>query len=514
MSNPSTILRSLTIYVICVPLAIFVGYLLSTPLTYSTITGVGFVVLILAVPLLLRWHHPLLFVSWNMALVLFFVKGQPNLWLAMVPLSLGISVMERALDRQRQFINVWPLALPLMFLVAIMLVTARLTGGLGLHTLGSSVYGGKKYILLLVSIMGYFALTARPIPVEKAKLYVGLFLLGGLTSMIGDLYPIFPPWAQFIFWFFSPNGELFSDDFVFGVTRLGGLGVAGSAVCYYMLARYGIRGIFLSGKISRTVVFLLILPVGLLGGFRSAVLTFILIFGVLFFLEGLHRTKYLVAFGAVTAIGFALLIPTASRLPFTFQRALAFLPLQLDPIAKASAEDSLRWRFDMWEAVLPRVPKHLLLGEGYSIAQTDYNTMMTRGTAFQAFDPSEQGLALAGDYHNGFLSIVLPFGIWGIIGFLWFELAALWALRANFRFGDQSLKTVNAFLYAEFAVLAVLFWIGGSLATNMAQLVGLLGVGVALNGGVARPIKESALAKTETPRLPRFQSRFSPSFQR
>jgi hypothetical protein len=43
---------------------------------------------------------------------------------------------------------------------AVVLVTAKLTGGIGLHSLGNDTAGGRSYVLLLMGILGYFALTA------------------------------------------------------------------------------------------------------------------------------------------------------------------------------------------------------------------------------------------------------------------------------------------------------------------------------------------------------------------
>ena len=65
MTSASSLLRSLLIYSICLPLAIFLGYLLAEPLTYSTFAGVGFVLFFLCIPLFLRWHHVMLAASWR-----------------------------------------------------------------------------------------------------------------------------------------------------------------------------------------------------------------------------------------------------------------------------------------------------------------------------------------------------------------------------------------------------------------------------------------------------------------
>src|SRR5438876_716257 len=69
-----SLFRSLLIYSICVPLALILGYLISTPEDITSFTVVGLVLFFLLVPLLLRWHHVWLIASWNMSVVLFFLS--------------------------------------------------------------------------------------------------------------------------------------------------------------------------------------------------------------------------------------------------------------------------------------------------------------------------------------------------------------------------------------------------------------------------------------------------------
>src|SRR5215470_707669 len=98
MTSASSLLRSLLIYSICLPLAIFLGYVIAqegNPLfNPETYFAVGLVIFVLALPLILRWHHPLLIVSWNLGAVLFFVPGRPDLWWMVTWLSLCISIVQ------------------------------------------------------------------------------------------------------------------------------------------------------------------------------------------------------------------------------------------------------------------------------------------------------------------------------------------------------------------------------------------------------------------------------------
>ena len=131
-----------------------------------------------------------------------------------------------------------------------------------------------------------------------------------------------------------------------------------------------------------------------------------------------------------------------------------------------------------------------------------------RGT----MDPSQQGLALAGDYHNGPLSVVLPFGIWGVIAFGWFLIAGVRVTYCNFRYGDENLRAFNTFLFSYFVVLTVMFLaVGGSLSSDIARFIGTLGLSICINGGVRRPVpstEEVSSGGTSPNLLPR------PSFQR
>jgi hypothetical protein len=477
--------------VVCIALAITVGYSLTNPLTYSTFAVVGIIGLVLVSPLLLRWHYPLLLFAWYTNVTLFFIKGMPTVWLALVALSLGISIMHRALSKDMHFIRVPQITWPLICMIGVVVVTAELTGGFGLRTFGSEIYGGRKYIFLLVGILSYFALTAQRIPSNRIRLYVSLFFLGGLTLIIGDFFSVVPSSLQFIFWIFPPSIYT-TGEFRLGETRLGGFTGAGLAILYCLMAIYGIRGIFLSGKLWRLFLFVLSFVMIFLGGFRSAILEFGTIFTLVFFLEKMHRTRLFLVFLFAGTLMTVALVPLASHLPFTFQRSLAFLPLKLDPAARQSAQDSLNWRIEMWKALLPQVPRHLLLGKGFAITHEDYE-MMGWNSPFQTVDASQQGLALSYDYHNGPLSVVLPFGIWGVIVFLWFMAASLRVVYCNFRYGDPSLQTINTLLLAILLFQFGGFMFGGAFADGMMRFIGPLGLSIAVNGGVCRPFRTTDL---------------------
>jgi hypothetical protein len=511
-NNAPAIIRSLIIYAVGVPLAVFIGYLLTNPLDYSTLGIFGVLALVLVFPLLLRWHHPMLLLSWNATAVMFFLKGSPSLWMVMVALSLGISVLERILIPGKQFVRVPQLTWPLIVMFAVVVFTAKLTGGFGLRSFGSEVYGGKKYLFTFIGILSYFALTAQRVPANRTRLALALFFLGGLTAGIGDLISVVPAAFRFIFWIFPPNA-LYAD-VQLGTTRLEGMQTVSSSVFFYMMARYGIRGIFNLDKPWRLILFFLFSGVGLLGGYRGV---FILMGGTFvfqFFLEGLHRTKLLPIFAFFGMLAMVVTIPLVSKLPFTVQRSLAFLPLPVDSMAKDSAATTVEWRMRMWEALLPQIPKHLLLGKGYAITMEDFE-FIGADSAFRSLDASQGGLALSSDYHNGWISVLMTFGIWGMIAFLWFAIASFWVLYRNYRHGDPNLAIINCFLLANFIVRFLMFMSvsGGGLHSDLAPFVGSVGLSVVFNGGVCRPAPQP-VRKIEPSGPAKFSPRPRPAFQR
>jgi hypothetical protein len=515
MNNNAAILRSLIVYSICIPFAIWMGYLLASeaPL-YDRSNWIiwGILALVLGAPILLRWHHLLLIASWNFGMMLFFLPGLPQLWMPMACLSLTISVLHRTLNSEARFISAPQITWPLLCLTAVILITAKLTGGIGLHSLGSDVMGGKKYIALLIGILGYFALTARRIPPNQAGVAVALFFLSFCSAAIGDLDWIAPSSLNFIFWLFPANGYAFSGGEGAGFLRLGGVSMAATAFFWLLLARYGMRGIFLSGRLWRPVALVLFFVLTLYGGFRSVVIGSMLLFTIQFFLEGMHRTKLfpvLVMGGIMMAV---LCVPFANKLPNTFQRALAFLPLNIDPDVQRAAKSSSDWRVALWKSVLPEIPGHLLLGKGYALSATD---LQNTSQAFNPTDAADSGFAIAGDYHNGPLSVILPFGIWGVIAVIWLFIAGSRALYHNYCYGPPELRTVNAFLFAQFLTKIIMFLsIFGGFSSDIQGFAGLLGLGVALNGGICRPAPMPVQQLHKTQSAASTPPRFQPAFPR
>ena len=495
MTNPGAAIKMLITYAIIIPLAIFVGYIMTDVAGHADYSNLGMVGLVIAVilsPVFIKWHYPIMVFGLSFPAYLFFLVGNPPCWQVVVILSLGIAIVERTMNSEKRFLSVPSMTWPLLFVLAVIVITAWLTGGFGLHSLGGTSGGGKKYIMALLGVAGYFALSSRRIPREHWKLYVGLYFLSAFPMFISDLFPFLPSPLNYINLLFPPN-YISNVDVTVGISRLGAISSSLVAVVFFWLARYGLRGVLFSPNILRALAFILILGLSTLGGFRSTLVANMLILVLLFFFEGLYRTRLLPAAIMGLALMAAVLVPLAIHLPFTVQRSLTILPLNLDPQARLDAESTSNWRLEMWHDLWPKVPDYLLLGKGYLLNAQDFDMMgdtaLANGYAAQ-IDRGAVGLAASGDYHSGPLSTLIPFGIWGGLAFLWATLAGLRILYRNWKYGDPELKTINAFLLAWYLQRYLIFFlIFGSFEMDLGLFVRTVGFSVALNWGMRGPVR-------------------------
>jgi hypothetical protein len=224
---------------------------------------------------------------------------------------------------------------------------------------------------------------------------------------------------------------------------------------------------------------------GSYGGFRSLLVMIVLLFLCQFVFEGLLRTRYFVFLGVLAAAVAVVITFTADQLPMQLQRAVSILQVKVDPAVRADVIGSTQWRLDMWRTLLPEIPQYLWMGKGYAINPTDL--FLAQDAAYRGLDSSYAVARVAGDYHSGPLSVILPLGVWGVIGFLWLLWSGTRALYLNYRYGNPALRPVNTFLLAFFVTRALIFLvIFGGFNAELCVFTGVLGLSVSLNGGIAR----------------------------
>lgn len=492
MTNPNQVVRMLLVYAICIPLAIAVGYLITNPLDYTTLGFLGVVIVLILSPIFIKWHYPIMVFGLSLPAQMFFLVGNPPAWQVVVMLSLGIAIVERATSSEHRFLKAPAMTWALLYTALMAFITMKLTGGFHLHAVGGAEGGGKKYINLFLGIATFFALASRGIPPDKRNLYIALFFLPGALTMCGDLFARLPAPLNYFNLLIPSFGYSESTSFITNFNffaRWSGLSNSATAIMLFMLARYGLRGMLPGTHSLRFFVFVGMFALSLMGGFRSALAANVMLVVFMFFLEGLHRTKWMALGILLTILAGGGIAAFSRQLPDSIQRSISFLPVDVNPVVLSDAEGSSDWRFRIWEALLPKIPGYLLLGKGYSLSVVDYESM-GRDTAFartgQVF-ASEEALAISNDFHSGPLSTIICFGIWGVISILAIMIASVYILYHNFRYGDSALKAVNTMLLA-YGVAHVLFFffIFGAYDNDVGWFAKIVGFSVALNWGVNR----------------------------
>jgi hypothetical protein len=480
--------RLLIAYLVAVPLALILGYLVATP-DNASLAVLGFVLFFLALPLVIEWNHALLIVCWNSAFILGFLPGQPSLWLVVAALTFGIAALNHLTGLQ-SFVRAPALAKPILFLLAVIVATGWFRGGLGSKILGGAAYGGRNYVYALGAVIGYFALTSKRISPGKSESAAKWFFLSGTTSVLSNVIYALGPAFYVLYYFVSAEtagSQAASDWGQNTVERFSGLNPAAIGLLCFILARWGLRRMFEWHKPWRLFLLLAALTAGLFSGFRSGIAFLCVLLAVQSMVEGLWKTAFLPRILLAGLLGLAPILIFANKLPFAVQRSLAafevLVPVNINPDVRAEAAASTEWRYEMWRVVWPEVPKYLLLGKGYSIDPTEQYLIDT--AARTGLISRYEEAMLAGDYHSGPLSVLIPFGGVGAIAFLWMLGAGIKALYSNLRYGETRLRLVNMALFSYFLTQCLFFFfVFGAFNSELYVFLGILGVSVSLNGGV------------------------------
>lgn len=495
MTNSFAITRAHLIYGVCLPVAVVIGYLLAEPMESGSMAVVVLVLSILSIPLLMRWHHTLLVMSINSVILPYFLPGRPNLWMVMVMISLFFLALDRSLGRDVQFLKARWVSYSLIFLGVVVVATAWLNGGLGIAALGSSTYGGRKYVGVLAAICLYFALSTTDIKPGRAKLYLAFYFLSSLLLLVSYSAAFWGRPFYFLVELFPIEGTV--NEGIIGqtvagpteISRFSTLAMPGFASCCFLLAMFGAKGILDWKKPWKFGMLCVAIIATSLGGYRSELILVLLLFGALFYAEGLFRTKYVWAVILGTTLGGIFLATSSRSLPPPIQRTLSFVPyIDLDPDIRMNAQGSTDWRVEIWKRALPEVPKHLIKGKGYAIDPQELEAIQM--LAANVASLSEDGALLSGDYHSGPLSLIIPFGLFGVAAFAWFLVASIKALHRNYVYGDPECTNINRFLLCYFVMKLVFFvTIFGGFSSDMVTFTGLIGMSVSLNGGVRQPLE-------------------------
>jgi len=501
MENRFAVSKTQIIFALILPLAVLMGFVLAKPDEVGSVGLILIVFGVLSIPIFMRWYHPMLIIGWNACINPYFLPGRPYLWMILAFIGLAVAVANRFTSAEAKFTNVPELNWAVGSICAVTLITGYLQGGFGIRSLGGDSYGGKGYFYILAAGAGFFALVSRRVPANKATLYASIFFLAGVTALVPNIAYLAGPRFEFLFYLFPTEFALEQAlaDYTIGrqFGRFYGLTVVGQSICGFLLVRYGVRGVFDLGSPWRLGLLVVGLLASVFCGFRSILILLITTIAVQMFFEGLFRLRILIPIFAAGLVGLAALVPFSASLPLPVQRTISFLPVEVAPSVRLSVDGSSEWRLEMWRNVLPLVPQYLLLGKGYAQDPSELNFMYenARRGYLKAYEPA----IYSGDFHNGPFSVIIPFGIWGVLAFGFFVWASLRYLHRVYRSGNPEFKTINTFLLAYFVTRIIHFsFVFGSLYTEIGVLASLLGLSVSINGAKAYSIEKASVDQAPT----------------
>ena len=299
---------------------------------------------------------------------------------------------------------------------AVILLTGILRG-FGFQFLGSGQWGGFTYVAVLFSASLVITLPAVNL---SARWWPRAILLMGLLAplpLIADLLVV-NGFAYGLVRLFMQTGDtigtLIAEQSAVGevLSRYTSAGVAAQTMIIAFLARVPTNKLFNTRSVGSILVLICIVILSFFSGFR--LMTMMVLF-IVFLAALLQRSLTLprvITGCAMGAVAVGILYAMAARLPMNIQRSLSWLPgIDISGSVAADAAGTVEWRLELWQEALHAIPEYFWLGKGFSY-DGELFVKMLRGMGSA---DSIQWALVTGAYHNGYLSLLLVTGIFGLI---------------------------------------------------------------------------------------------------
>ena len=316
--------------------------------------------------------------------------------------------------------------------------TVYLRNPVGASALGSELVGGRPYLDIAVSVMALWVMQhvnptlkeCRYIPILMSAGSIVVATLGVLTQRFTFLVPFIAPFYNGI----STEGylaEQIGTSLVAGSEaeyRIGSFQAYSGTVGSVLVSFFRPFSLFVFARPLWSLLFYSALLAGLLAGFRSGLVSLILLTLLSsYFYSGL---KDVIRIGVIIVVGIALLMSVQSfgfSLPPAIQRSFSFIPGPWDQDVVRAADASSEWRFEMWKIALEgdKYIKNKLLGDGYGFTASDLAIQRDAAWGGKGYLNAGQTEAqlITGQFHSGPISAIRYVGLVGLVLYTIFMLA-------------------------------------------------------------------------------------------
>ena len=357
----------------------------------------------------------------------------------------------------------------------------------GFWAMQSSMVGGRPYFEIGLAFGAFMILSRVQITDFIAKIFPLFFVIPawcvGILDVIGR---VIPQTGYVLNSFYSGVGTggataAFQAEAELGTTRMTALQNAGVSSVLALCAKYNPITMISPIYAHRFMMLMIAFGAIFLSGFRSALLFAFAAFLLSAILRG--RLKDLWIAAAVGVIALVLLISmqgSVLQLPLTMQRALSWLPGDWNQEAVMDAEESSRWRVEMWEWAWNdnRILRDRVWGQGFGLSIDDMNLIassMTAGGGGASLlgGSDREQFMITGAFHSGPLSTIKYIGIVGLC--LYYPLMCYMAWSA-WRMCMRARET-KALMLALFVGIPIIYepfnfvFVFGGLDGNYSQLL-------------------------------------------
>jgi hypothetical protein len=309
------------------------------------------------------------------------------------------------------------------------LTTVYVRNPVGVSAVGANMVGGRPYFEAVIAFMAFVVLSrmtlrpalARLLPLFSCIPQVAVSLLGALTHFVPSTTPLVSriysgvDTSEYLRQGFGSSGGELSR-----VTSLSGGAQAGILT---LLSYFPPLSLLSPRRLFRFLCFLVVCAGFAFSGFRTGIMFTCFAFAMAAYFRNGLRNALVVVLAVVFIGGGLVTVQNAGlTLPLTAQRALSFLPGKWDRDAKDDAEDSAKWRYEMWDVVLSTDTyiHNKLLGDGFGFSNYELQIMQEEEYGGPGFvgTSRQEGSLIAGAYHSGPLSAIRYVGVVGLILYL------------------------------------------------------------------------------------------------
>lgn len=299
----------------------------------------------------------------------------------------------------------------------------------GFFALQSSMVGGRPYFEIALAFGAFIILSRVKITDSIAKSFPLLFVLPAWTVAILDVIGRLSVQAgsvlNFIYTGIAAGSQgiagALQEETRVGETRFPGMQNAGVSSVLALVAKFSPTTLISPLYPWRAVLMAIGVGAIFLSGFRSVLLFAMVAFLLSSVLRGQLKDLWTAA-AALLLIIVALISIQGSvlKLPRTMQRSLSWLPGDWDEETVVDAEQSSRWRFEMWEWAWndERILRDRVWGQGFGLSLDDMNiiaqSMLYQGSPGFIGGSDREGTMLMGTFHSGPLSAIKYIGIVGL----------------------------------------------------------------------------------------------------